>query len=226
MPRYYRESTYHRQIRFIRIIRRLVLVIVTILFGIGAFISYDTWRASKQASRPSATTAPSKSTFVSSLEIYRTQYFQFQASKTWRAIANESTATKFMYRKFNSNLVEAQLAIYVNEPADKNIDANRVLPVTFSPANDKLNALFVSDHCGKDAKEKGYKMVKLQDVTFRCLTDSADYSLLIGKEGGTTKLEMVRADGTLITYVIHFRDLRAIADAQDIEDIVNSFQVR
>jgi hypothetical protein len=226
MPRYYRESNYHRQIRFIKIVKRTVIVLLFILAVVGAVIAFDALRSAKNSDQSSAPSTPIKSTFESNLEIYRTQYFQFQTNSAWRAIANESTADKFVYRKFNEKLVEAQLDIYVNQPADSKINANRVLPVTFSEKSDKLNAAFVSEHCAKDVKNKGYKTMILQGVNFRCNTDTTDYSVLVGKEAGDTQLKMLRPSTEPVVYVIHYRDLRAIPTPDDIEAIINTFQTR
>lgn len=226
MPRFYRESSYHRQIRYIRIVRRIVLFVVVVAVCGGAIIFYDSWRQSKKTNQPSAPSALTKSTFASSLEVYRTQYFQFQAGKSWKTVANESTGTKFVYRKFDRNLVEAQLEIYVNAPANQNLDANRVLIVTFSPASDKLNALFVSERCSKEVKNVGNRTMTVQGVAFRCNTDITDYSVIVGKEGGETLLDMVRPDSSKITYVIYFKDHRAIAAPQELEAIIDTFQTR
>lgn len=211
--------------RFVKRVRRFIFGVILLIACAGAFVAYDTWRSSKQSEQPSAPTGQTNSTFASSFEVYRTEYFQFQAGKTWSAVTNESTANKFVYRKFNDALVEAQLTIYVNEPADQGIDANRVLPVTFGTASNKLDAIFVSDHCAKDVG-RGYKTMVLLGVTFRCNTDTTDYSVLVGKEGGTTLLNMLRPNGSPITYVIYFRDLRAIASPQDIVAIMDTFQTR
>ncbi len=226
MPRYYRESNYHRQIRFIKIVKRIIVALIISIALAGAVIAVDSLRSANKSNQPSAPSATTKSTFESDLEIYRTLYFQFQTNSAWRAIANESTPNKFVYRKFNEKLVEAQLDIYVNQPADSKINANRLLGVNFSEKSDKLNATFVSEHCAKDVKNKGYKMMTLQGVNFRCNTDTTDYSVLVGKEGGDTQLKMLRPSSEPVTYVIHFRDLRAIPTPDDIEAIVNTFQTR
>lgn len=226
MPHYYHEDNYHRRSRLIRKIKHFTVVVLLVLAGIGLFIGYDTWRSSKQSNTPSAPSVQTKTTFASSFEVYRTEFFQFQASKTWKAISNESSAKKFVYRKFNKNLVEAQLDIYVNEPVHQILDANRVLPVTFNMTSDKLNAIFVSEHCAKEIKNKGYETKTIGGVTIRCNTDTTNYSVIVGKEGGTTLLEMLRPDGSKVTYVIYFRDLRAITSPQEIQEIISTFQTR
>lgn len=167
------------------------------------------------------------SVITPSIEVYRSAFFQFQAAKSWSAIANESTATKFVYRKFNNRLIEGQLDIYVNEAADANINATRVLPVIFTENEQGLTAKNVSEPCAKTGhKDRGYKQMKLEDVNFRCNTDATDYSLLIGREGAGTLLDMSRPDGSRATYVIHYRDLRAISEPSDIREIVGTFQTR
>lgn len=226
MPRYYRESTYHRQVRFIKLARRLTLIVLIIIACVGLLIALDSWRASRQNAKSGIRSTETKSTYVANTEVYRTEYFQFQAGKKWRAVANESSAKKFVYRRFDESLLQAQLNIYVNEPTSKDIDVNRVLPVNFSASSNSLKAVFTSEHCAKGTNAKGYKTVSLQGVTFRCNTETTDYSVIVGKEGGDTMLQMIRPDGNKITYIVHYKDLRAVAVPQDLEDIINTFQTR
>lgn len=226
MSEHYYKLDHHRHRRFVKYIKWLLFSLVITLPILFVTLFFTTTIFVEKAPTP-VTSSVQTSVIAPSSAVFRTALFQFQAAKAWSAVPKESTETKFVYRRFNNNLIEAQLDIYVNTAADQHINATRVLPATYTDNGQGLNAAFVSAPCAKDIpKDQGYKEMTLQGVTFICNTDATDYSVLVGKEGGTTNLDMVRPDGSKISYVIHFRDLRAIAQTQDIEEVVNSFQTR
>lgn len=223
---YYRQDRHLRRHRNAKHFKWFLLGLVTAAPIIAVLLFFTTSLFIKEEQKP-VTSEVQTSVITPSIEIFRSVFFQFQADKDWGEIANETTESKFVYRKFNENLIEAQLDIYVNQAADKNVNATRVLPVIPSEDMKKLNAKQVSEPCVEDGeKDQGYKMMTLLGVKFRCNTDATDYSVLVGAVNGGTLLEMIRPDGTDIAYVIHYRDLRAIPDFQDMQDIVDSFQTR
>lgn len=226
MSEHYYKFDHRRHRRFVKHLKWFLFSLVVTL-PILFVILFFTTSIFVQKEQTPVTSSVQTSVLAPSAAIFRSAFFQFQAGKAWGAVPKESTNTKFVYRRFNNNLIEAQLDIYVNLAVDQQINATRVLPATVKDDGQGLSGSFVSAPCAKETeKDRGYKEMVLQGVTFRCNTDATDYSVLVGKEGGTTQLDMVRPDGSKASYVIHFRDLRAIPQSQDIEEITNSFQTR
>jgi hypothetical protein len=187
---------------------------------------YDFVRSQNQGSETTASSAVTNSTVASSINIFKTPYFQFQADKTWLEVPTESTSSKYVYRSLRSNLIEHELVVYVNQiPA--NLKSNRILPVTIKSGSE-LTATKVSDHCAKliTGSRLGAPEVVMDKVKFSCDADSTNYSVLVGAIDGTPRLTLQRPDKTSAAYALYYTNLRATPDANQILNITNSFQAR
>ncbi len=219
-----------RQRRFLRSARVFIIIVIVLLLIAGLFILIDAILQNRKANTPSEATTPVSSSIAPSIEIFTSPYFQFQTDKNWRFIANESTGTKFVYRRGTDNLVSGDMTVYINSgPADT--QATRVLPVTLQSDPNKLKASFVSEHCSKNlAKEirdtTGEITLTLNSVRFLCDADGTNYTIIVGLENGTFSMNFKRPDGTNATYIVFFRDLRFSAEPSEFETIMNSFQIR
>lgn len=232
MANKYKVNVNHaKQRRFLRSSKVLIVIVVLVVLVVGAYIIIDSIIENNKSSVPSAPTKPVSSTIEPSIEVFSSPYFQFQTDKNWRFIANESTNTKFTYRRGTDNLVSGDMTVYINSsPTD--MQATRVLPVSLK-ANDqsRLEASFVSEHCNmklpKDIKSKtGEIAITLNSVRFLCDVDGTNYTIIVGLENGTEAMNFKRPDGTNANYIIFFRDLRAVPVPKEFENIMDTFQIR
>lgn len=227
MPRYYHNSSYHHQARFIKKVRKFLLIIFGVMALVGLVIFVDSLRSKELSETPSETTQVTTSTVSPSVKIFKTSHFQFQTPKSWTEIAGETTQNKFVYRSFDKSLIKQELTIYVNStevpPA-----ATYVLPVTIQPTG-RLAPGDLSEHCKKGAAAnvpKDPQSITFAEVVFRCNPDSVDYIVVVGQKQGTYKITLSRPDETLSSYVIIYRNLTAKPDADELRSIIESFQTR
>lgn len=224
--RYKQQLDYRRRKRFIRRVWLACLIVVLMIGGFVGYLFYENYKASNYNSPEQTTSTETSGYFGNSVNILRSQYFQFQADKNWVEVPAESTPTKFVYRSFSKNLVEHELIVYVGEvPAT--IGANRLLPVEVRAGNG-FGRQSVSNHCAEGAKSTNAQntVVKLQSVMFECDSDSTDYSILVGEINGSTKIPMNRPDKSVANYTISYKNLRATGDPSQIYQIIDTFQTR
>ncbi|MFO0920076.1 MAG: hypothetical protein U0451_00180 [Candidatus Saccharimonadales bacterium] len=234
MANKYKVNVNHaKQRRFLRFSKVFIVVVVLIVLAVGAYIIIDSIIEKNKSSVPSTPTKPVSSTVEPSVEVFSSPYFQFQTDKNWRFIANESTSTKFTYRRGADNLVSGDMTVYINSsPTSADMQATRVLPVSIKADDQfRLEASFVSEHCNsklpKDIKYKtGEIAITLNSVRFLCDVDGTNYTIIVGLENGTEAMNFKRPDGTNANYIIFFRDLRAVPVPKEFENIMDTFQIR
>lgn len=232
MSNYYREEGYHSRKRLLRRLRFFALIVLLVaLIGIGFFV-LDVFNQNKASNTESNSTTPVTSTIVAETDIQTTPYFQFQASSKWKAIANETRDSHYVYRQFNGPLVEQELTIDINNTTPiplALVQTTRVLPVRASESGNLTPEGSVSDHCLKAAKkgtEKTQQPVTMLQVTFDCNPDSTSYIVDVGIIGGTPNFTLPRPNGTSAKYKITYRNVSALPNARDIVSIIKTFETR
>lgn len=194
---------------------------------IGAYLFVSTNKDRKTADVPSKPTTPTTSIYTPPVEVFSTQYFQFQGNKHWTFIASESTPNKFLYRYLRDTLIEHELAIYIN-PIGNLPDSTRVLPVTIK-SNNSLAAENVSEMCKSAKNLKNITSIhqfQLFGVEFTCNPDSIAYTVAVGKKDGKSPFVLTRSDGTSALYGMIYKNLTAKPNGREIVDLMNSFQSR
>ncbi len=233
MSDYYREQGFRSRKRIVRRLRMFViLLLLAVLVGIG-FLAYDVYRQSKQSDTATQSTAPVTSTIVSNASVQTSRYFQFRSPTKWRPITNETRDGHYVYRQFNSSLVEQELVVDVNNSTPEilpNVRTTHVLPVTTSPlgvlAPDSAGA---SEHCKKYVKpgtEGTPQIVTFKKVSFACAGDNTAYVAVVGLVGGGTTMQLPRPDGSTATYKITYKNLTFGQTAGDFDNIVGTFETR
>ena len=106
MSKYRYGVNFIRRWKFFRKTRKVLVVLTILLILILLAIFIDSWLLRRQASQPSKISTPTTSTIAPSTEIFVTDFFQFQTDKNWYHIQQESTASKFVYRRIKNSLVE------------------------------------------------------------------------------------------------------------------------
>ena len=115
MPTYYRQQGISNRSRRLHKLRFVIFfVLVAALIGL-VVLGIDIYKQAKSADTPSQSTTPVTSTISSDSVIQSTPYFQFQTSKKWRAISNESRDGHYVYRQYNGPLVEQEFVVDINK---------------------------------------------------------------------------------------------------------------
>ncbi len=225
-PYHHHVSTHHRTKRAKKV-RKLSFFLVVLTFLFVGVVSFD-WIATKLRSSTSVVSVESNATVQSStINIFRTPFFQFQADDSWSEVPEVSTETKFVYKSLNGPLVEHQLTVFVNEKAPAKFAATRV----FTTELDKGLFKKVSGtekHCNTD--EEGLKnepkVVTFNQVTFNCDLGSNIFRVFVGIIGGTNEIAATRQNGETATYTIIYDDLTFLPSANQINSIMSTFQIR
>jgi hypothetical protein len=227
MKRYYHQSNYSRHQRTIQRLKITLLVVFGIALLGGLALGVDYYRHQFSQKNQKATTTETNGYYSAPVQIFRTPYFQFQTDNSWSEITNESQSNVFVYRGMSQHLVEHELTVYVNIPLE-NLTATHVLPVNLSSTG-QLLSLPVSDKCEKAFKgteTKTIKSVIMHEVTFVCDPHDSSYRVVVGTVKGGPHMKLHRPDGTTATYTIVYRNITALPDASQLQQIVNSFQTR
>jgi len=226
VARYYRDINHYVHARYWRRIRKVLLAVLIIGLLVASILIIDIFRSKTQNNTPSQSTPETTATYNPSVKIHRTAYFQFQTDQSWSFIKNESNDTKFVFRSLRGRLVEHDITIFVNQKISP--EASRVLPTELK-TDQALVAGFVSDHCQKSLPKNAAQLsqtANIQGAEFTCDYDAADYSVVVGLRGAKVPFELVRPDGSKVTYAILYHNLRAIWDDAQLRQIVDSFQTR
>lgn len=231
MPSYYRQQGVSRSKRILHKLRYVALVVlVAVLGGIG-FLVYDVWRQTSSADTPTQETTAVTSTIAANSEIQSSPYFQFQTSKKWRSIANETREGHYVYRQYNGPLVEQEFIVDVNPISTEALaltQTTRVLAARVSDSGALKPEGAVSEHCKKSVKagDRSPQIVKMNQVSFACNPDSTSYTVVVGLVGGTNDMNLTRPDGTKAVYRLTYQNVTAQPTARDVDNIVETFETR
>jgi hypothetical protein len=232
MYRYKYNTSYHHKSKKAR---RVTVVAVIACIGVlvaGVYVGIDVY---KQLTRKDTTESREVYSSVqgASINLFRTEYFQFQANKNWQEVPGEEKPGHFVYRSFNGPLVEHDMVIDVNSAAVEIVSlarTTRVLPVQIE-SNGKLSVVDgAGEHCGtlvpKTNTVKLPVRVTQKQVSFICSVDAVLYQVQVGVVGGDTKMVITRPNGAKASYQITYRNLKFTPDDAEIRSIVETFQAR
>ncbi|MGI9028334.1 MAG: hypothetical protein ACR2FM_05870 [Candidatus Saccharimonadales bacterium] len=221
-------NTHSNYLRRKRLIKRLLFLGVAIVL-IGGYFGGKYIINTYFQEETIITEAPIKNVgyFEPSTQIFSSPYFQLQATKNWAQDINASTANKYIYRSYDGPLIERELTIYVNNIPD-DIVVTRVLPALVDSGSKSLTLSPTSEHCGKGITDKKQltQTLTVSGVTFKCNVDDNNFTVLVGKAGGTTSFDLLRPDGTTAKYAIYYRDVTAKPSSTELEQMLKTFQTR
>ncbi len=227
MPRYHHRNSYHQQTKFLHKTRRFVLWILGLVLLAGLILLVDSKRESVRSTQPSAPTQEISANFSPPIEVFQTPYFQFQTGKGWKLVTEESTGSKFVYRKFSGTLVEHEVDVHVNDPAFKQ-SATRTLPLKVNSQN-RLEPMAVSEHCKKviSGPIPGTpKVVTVSEVQFLCNPSGVEYQVVAGMQGGSSAMKLTRPDGSSAVYHIVYNNVKYSPDEREFVKIIDTFHTR
>lgn len=228
MSRYQYKTSYHHKRVQARKFRLAAFIAVFLVLALTGFVIFDRVRDAANDEKPESQAT------VSAVEgatttLFSTEFFQFQADKTWVEVPEASAPNKFVYKSKNGPIVQHQLVVYVGEPPAKEVIGTRVMPVEVSGTGQFAVSGSVSEHCRKSVAENARnepQLTKYLQVTFTCDVGNTNYRVLVGLVGGAATIPMPRPDGTTQRYTIIYDDVTAYPSANKIEPIVSTFRTR
>lgn len=227
MPRYQHSHSYHHQTRFITRVRKIIIITILVFVLAVIIVLIDSWREGRQATTPADPSQETSATFQPSFQVFTSDYFQFQAGRDWKHIANESSNTRFVYRSFRGALVERNMTVAIN-PTTSPEPTTRVLPVQLSLDNQLLPKQ-VSKHCRQSLPGNGPLLpqaAEMGGVRFLCNPDGTDYSVQVGMIGGSAPMLITRPNGQSATYSVTYQDVTAHPNDKELQEILKTFQIR
>jgi len=214
----------HGQHHHIRRLKRTLAVLVFILLLPIAWVLRSYLDRPEEANTPVATT-PRIISQQANVQVFQTPFFQFETTKVWaEAKDNPQGNGSYIYRAYQSTLIQQELTIYVN-PALNPPEVTHVLPISLRDRS-LIVAQPISPHC-QTAVPAGLKdsmQIRFQDVSFMCDSDGTVFSVLVGEVKGTGNLTLPRTQQGTNKFIIVYRDLTAQPSGQDLPGIIKSFR--
>lgn len=225
---HHRVSNYHKSKRARKIRKLGVLVLILVIIGVGA-ISMD-WVLNRIREDGQDSIGSRVAVQSSTINIFRTPYFQFQADKTWREVdPGNQEVGRYVYRSYNDILVQHELIVEVDKTVATVLDSeqtSRVLPVSVR-GNYLLSDGAISPHCKElisDVNNREQQFIEYKQVTFPCDPNGGQFVVLVGQIGGKHYIEKETETG-MRTYKIIYRDSTFSPSGKPLGNIINSFQL-
>ncbi len=231
MYRYKYDKSYHHKSRQASRTGKFAAFVCFILLLGGLYVAYDTL-TQVNAKTDAVSSVTHSSVQGESTNLFRTEYFQFQANDNWKEISTETKPGHYRYASYNKSLLELDLTVDINGAVKEVLPLMRnthVLPVTIT-AEGKLNISGNSgEHC-KNAMAKNSPNIPTRiterQVSFVCTPDAVVYQVAVGVISGSTTMAIPRPGGPKTTYTITYRDLTVDPTDNQLLPIIASFQSR
>lgn len=163
----------------------------------------------------------------STINIFRTPYFQFQAPRDWREITEETTDSRFVYRGFKENLVAHQFVVEVDNSDDEvQITNNVTRAYPFSVVENRIvPTADISDHCGDLEKDLPKKKIRInyENTEFDCVVDGASYIVSLTEDGGSEVFKHTGQDGVERTFKVTYQNSEFTPSGSYLRSIVKTF---
>lgn len=200
-----------------------------IFFGFGIYIAVDTFVRS--GDEQSAVGDVSGSVQASTINVFRTQFFQFQADKKWQEVIDSSgTNDRFVYRSFDSTLLQQELIVEVDTirkvPLD-NEQTSRVLPIEIKN-NRMVTVDAISPHCERlldESLRNDQQTVTYRNADFPCNPDSSVFMVAVALVGGNNIIPYNDANDVPREIKITYRDSSFTPTGSQLDNIINTFQL-
>lgn len=214
---YIHTRKYHRRNRRLAGFVGMALVISLIIVGVNLYSRYE------HLNRTSYSTINNTAVPLTG---YINPYFMFKDSAKWVQDKSQANASEVVYYQYVNGEAIRQLAVYINKvPTATQLASTRVLPVKVFNG-DSLQAGSLSGNCdqGNTKMQQSVKEVSFAGITMVCDPSSTDYSVVLGEQGGSYELHMVKSKNPQQLIVL-YKDFSGHPDAQTIINIANSFKV-
>lgn len=223
------DALYKHRKRALRL-RKFAFIFGAVFILATGFIASD-WVLTRLSTNNTVVSREINSTVQSaSINLYRTEYYQFQATDEWLLEASKTKEDKFVYLRAN-DLSSQRLIVYVNRPLrsyERDHALTNVVPVELTAEGKFANIGEVSDHCENSWPEgliKNPTRIEHNKVSFVCTPGSREYNVVVGEYDGDEAISATMDDGTQITFTIVFSDFSAYPNAGELKNILSNFTV-
>ncbi len=231
MYRYKYNKSYHRKSKRARRTTFFAVSATAVVVVAIGYVALDVFKSLRNVPQP--VSQPQYSSVQgATVNLFKTEYFQFQAGESWKAIPTETREGHYVYRSYKGLLVERDITVDVNKTTPEVaplVRTTRVMPVEIEADGRLAVVEGAGEHC-VNAMPKGAPLVPTKitskKVSFICTPDAAIYQVSVGEVGGSTNLSMLRSNDQKATYSITYRDLTVASNDSHLRNIVSTFQAR
>lgn len=232
-------NTHHRARRarkFRKLTKAVLALLLLIIFGVGV----DWFMTNIRSSRTVVSSESNATVQSARINIFQSPYFHFQANSSWREVTDELNlkdiggTTQYLYRSFDNDFIEHELWVTVNLPDGFKIASHyiptRVVPVRIESDGSLTQIGSVSKPCvdvlPKENPNLESHVVKQNDIEYFCNPNEVnDYHVAVGIPGGTIKLSNNSVDNQKAVITVTYRNVTAIPNPNEIEDILQTFKL-
>jgi hypothetical protein len=208
---------------------RRYTIITTVFLALFAGVGYYIYTGLHVAQKPSALSAVETTEVTGNQQTFTNDLFQFQDNGTWVIDKNNTTKDKIVYHKFNKNVIQAEMIVYINQdPIPLYSAVPRALPLRIVNDN-SFQATNVSDPCiGQYAKGEPHKVktVQINNATMLCDPDSPQYFIIFAEINGDYHLHLKRPNGTPVEFVITYKNVDLDPRPDSVVGVASSFKTR
>jgi hypothetical protein len=238
MPYHHKVNTHHRAKRAKKV-SKVAAVFVGVFALAMAWIGVD-YLLTRLQNDTAVSVETSSTVQAAQINVFKTEYYRFQADSSWREVTDELTfdnsgdRKQYLYRRFDGNFIEHELFITINQPAGYTIlrhnEPTRVLPVDIDAEGRIIAQEVVSDTCAsiqdKENPDKTARRLEMSGVDFYCNPDKQnDFVVAIGQSGGSESLPIKTAQGLEATMTITYRNITVTPDARQLQLILSNFKI-
>ena len=219
----------HRKSNQARRIKNAMLFLAVLVLLATAGIGVDWFLNRVSTSNTIVTNETTSSVQASSVSVYRSPYFQFQAPDQWVAQVNLTSENKYTYVRNNESVVDQRLVVYVNRPEvnrDADLKITRALPISANVSGLFEEVGKVSSHCDEswpDGLKRNPRRIVHEDMSFVCSIGSTQYNVVLAEKGGDENIDVISQDGSDVSLTIVFSNLTAYPSPGDLYIIAESF---
>jgi len=204
----------------------IIAAIILCLFGGLGYFIYSGLHAPQKSSPLSAV---QETEITGGQQTFTNDYFTFQDTGSWVIDKNNSDATKLTYHKFDKNVIEAEMIVYINQdPIPLYAAVPRALPIRIVNDN-SFQVTNVSSPCvDQYAKGELHKVttVSINGANILCDPDSPQYFVILSEINGDYHLHLKRSNGTPIEFVITYKDLGLDPQPDSLINIASTFHTK
>lgn len=200
-------------------------ILLVVLLGAAGYFIYSGLRGPSS----SPVSKVQNTTITGNQQTYTNDFFSFKDSPTWVIDKNNTSASRVVYRKFNRNVLQAEMIAYINQdPIPLYTAVPRALPLhivndnSFDPTN-------VSPPCSSQyAKGQPHKVMEVMigGAGILCDPDSPQYFVILSEVDGDYHLHLKNSAGQPIEFVITYKDDIDANTPDSIINIARSFHTR
>lgn len=171
-----------------------------------------------------------KSVQAANVSVFRTPYFQFQATEDWILVADQSSDNKFTYVKNSGRFVSQRIVFYIDQPIEDRVDQNiaKLIPVEISANNDFIPGSSVSEHCDTQWPEglaRNPSRIVYDNIEIECTPNTQEYNVIAGNIGGSDRIPITLKNGDQHTLTIVYSDLTAYPSPGDIYNLIATLKI-